>query len=564
MAMTFRRRRSPVLWVGVFGLLALVGRAPGQTVVVTAKSATELADDLEYLIKAVAPEGDPTAQAALDGLGQFKGAAILKGLDRSRGFRLAVTLSKDFPGAEPPTIVVAVPVSDFGQLLDSLKELGVGVDDQPGVPGFSHKVTGPNGNPSLFVLQSKGYALISPVPDGADRLRAMDPSSWRTKGRPEAELSVKLQLSDVPAALKDQALNQIEAQVGQKRDRQPGESDAEYRGRLAGEKVTLDALKSLIRDADAVTLDLDVDRKAGEIALEAGLSAQAGTALANSLRSLQGRRSRFQGPGRDAIFTAWANLPVAKEVRDTLTGVFDQTAEEGLKKIDSDEERKLAARLTELLKSNLNAPEIDLGIWIDGPSPAGGGAGGDADHLVVLAGMRLQDSQEFERLVREAAAKLKPEKGVTMSFDVAKAGDGTPIHQVTGPLNEGNAAAKVAKQFGKASLFFAFRRDAVLASFGEAGLAPLRRAIEGAANPPASGPDEPLALELHLAKVGTFADGDQEALRRATAEVFRGQDAGRDRIRLGLKGEGDGIRLRLSIDVPALKLSAMMGRRGQP
>src|SRR5262249_11544739 len=145
--MTFRTPKFSILFVGVFGLAGWVETAPGQTVVLTAKSGTELADDLESLIKSAAPEGDPRAQAVLEAVGQFKSAALPKGLDRSRSFGLVVTLPKDPAAGGPPSVVAAVPVSDFGQFLDSLKDLGMTIDDQPGVPGFSHKVTLPGGNP---------------------------------------------------------------------------------------------------------------------------------------------------------------------------------------------------------------------------------------------------------------------------------------------------------------------------------------------------------------------------------------------------------------------------------
>ena len=99
--MSFRKQGLPVLLVGVFGLLGPVATAPAQTIVITAKSLTELADDLGYLVKSVAPDDDPRAQAALGGLEQFKSGAMIKGLDQGRGFGLAVTLPKDFPRAPP-------------------------------------------------------------------------------------------------------------------------------------------------------------------------------------------------------------------------------------------------------------------------------------------------------------------------------------------------------------------------------------------------------------------------------------------------------------------------------
>ena len=153
---------------------------------------------LERVVKGVAPPDDPMAAMVLNALGQVKTGAMLKGLDQTRGFGLAVTLPKNPAAGEPPSVVAGVPVSNLAQFLDSLKDLGLAVDDQPGVPGFSHKVTMPGGSPTLFVLQSKEYALFSLVPVGADRIRAIDPASWKPKGRPETALSTTIRLSEPP------------------------------------------------------------------------------------------------------------------------------------------------------------------------------------------------------------------------------------------------------------------------------------------------------------------------------------------------------------------------------
>jgi hypothetical protein len=63
-----------------------------------------------------------------------------------------------------------------------------------------------------------------------------------------------------------------------------------------------------------------------------------------------------------------------------------------------------------------------------------------------------------------------------------------------------------------------------------------------------------------MATLGEFAEKDQEALRRVTAEVFKGDTAKHDRIFLGLTGEGDGLRLRAAVDLLALKLGIMIDR----
>jgi hypothetical protein len=557
--MTSRTLKFSVLLVGVFSLAGWVETAPGQTVVLTAKSGTELADDLESLIKAAAPEGDPRARAVLEAVSRFQAAELLKGLDRSRGFGLVVTLPKDPGAGGPPSVVAAVPVSDFGQLLDSLKDLGLTIDDRPGVPGFSHKVTMPGGNPTLFILQSKGYALCSPVPDGADRIKAMDPSSWKPRGRGEPILSITVQPSEIPEALKDQFLNQVEANVHQQGPRQPGEADSQYRGRLAGQNLALKAFRSMVRDAGSITLDLDLNRKTSEITLEVAMSARPNTSMARTLRALTGRRSRFRGLSHDPIQAAWISLPVAKEVGDLVSDSFERELKEHAEKLESQAEKTLLTRLGELLKANLKVPEIDLGVAVQRAAPEGS----NTAPLVVLGGMKIQSGRQAERLVRDATAKLKPGANVKIDFDVAKAADGAAIHQISGLFEVTDS--DLVKSFGKPSLFVAFRDDALLVSFGENGLTPLRRALDGLSSPPASGGDEPVSSMIHVARLGDFADKDQEKEKylRAAAQVFRGDHAQHDRIHLGLRGVGDGIRLRLAIDAPVLKLLVLLGNQNQ-
>ncbi len=171
--------------------------------------------------------------------------------------------------------------------------------------------------------------------------------------------------------------------------------------------------------------------------------------------------------------------------------------------------------------------------------------------------MAVQNGGEFEKLVREAAAKIKPAENVKIAFDVAKAADGTAIHQMSGPADDKDSP--VAKHFGKASLFFAFRGDAVLASFGEAGLASLRQALEGFSDAPASGVTEPVAAVLRVSRLGAFAEQNQEGFGKAVAEVFPGDAPKHDRVYLALKGEGDEVRLRLAVDVPAPETDGLDG-----
>lgn len=543
--------------IGLLGVLAPALAARGQTVVVTAKSASELASDLEALIKSVDPE-DPQGQAILDGIKQFREGAILKGFDRAKGFGVAITLPRNFP-QESPTVVAAVPVTDLGQFLDSLKDLGVAVDDQPGTPGFSHKVSTPDGGQSLFVLESKGYALFSLVPGGADRLKALDVSSWWKKNRPETVLSAKIHLAEIPAAIKDQFIASFEALAKNDRDKKDDESEAEYRGRLAGQDLAAAGIKAFVNQGDTLAFDLDYDRKSGELALDLALSGQPGTAMAKDLRAFGAMRSRFQGLDRDADAALSARFPLSKELGESFSRILDDGIKANEGRLKNDGEKDVFRRFNDLIKAALSAPDLDLGMAIRNGKPAGAGA----SKFLMQFGVSLPDSAAAERLARDAVKKFELEKGFKIDFDVAKTDDGTAIHRMTVPYDEKDKEDEyLLKTFGKASLYFAFPKGALVAAFGEDAQEPLRRLVADVSPPaPTGGLDGPGAATIRLAGLADMAETDKERdeFRKAAENTFKGKDAKRDRAALVIKGAGDGIRLRLAVDVPALRMLAELG-----
>jgi hypothetical protein len=100
-------------------------------------------------------------------------------------------------------------------------------------------------------------------------------------------------------------------------------------------------------------------------------------------------------------------------------------------------------------------------------------------HVVVLGGLKVRDGGEFDRLVRDAALRVSPKDSVKITLDVAKAADGTAIHQMLGPMGENDP--ELARQFGKVSLFVAARDDAVLYKHAALGLFPAAGLLTGRA-----------------------------------------------------------------------------------
>ncbi len=553
--MILRKRLRCFAVIGLVGVLAPALAAQGQTVVVTAKSASELASDLEALIKAVAPN-DPQAQAILDGIKQFQEVAILKGFDRTRKFGVALTLPRNFP-QESLTVVAAVPVTDLGQFLDSLKDLGLAVDDQSGAPGFSHKVSAPNGSPSFYVVQSKKYALFSMAPNGADRLKALDVSSWWKQNRPETVLSARVRVAEIPDAIRDQFIAGFEGQTQNERDKKPGESDAQYRGRIAGQELAAAGIRAFVKEGDTLALDLDFDRKTGALALDLAVSGRPGTAMAKNLRAFGAMRSRFQALGSNADLALAVRFPMSKELGESFSRIMDDSVKPEEDRLKDGAQKDVFKRLFDLVKSAFSSPDTDLGMSIRRGKSAGTGK------FLMLFGVSVPDSAAAERLAHDAARQFELEKGFGIDFDVAKAVDGTAIHRITVPYDEKDREDEyILRTFGKASFNFAFPRGAVVAAFGENAQEPLRRLVADVSAPrPAAGPDGPAIATIRLARLADMAETDKERVEfhQAAANAFKGKDAKRDRAALAVKGDGDGIRLRLEVDIPVLRMLAELG-----
>jgi hypothetical protein len=546
--MKTRRHGFQILAICLFGLVMRPAKLPAQAFVVTTPSATELADEIETVIKSAALDHEPAGQTVLAVLKQLKLGAILTGLDRARGLSLAISFPKDSPQGGTPTAVLAVPVSNLGQLMDSLKALGLAVDDQPGVPGFSHKVVGPNGNPTTFVLESKGYALCTPIPVPVETLQAIDPASWRPKGRPDQALRVLIRPSEVPEPVKQQFLENMGVRNAKDRERRPGEPKAAYRSRMNGLDLAERFFKVLVREGKEIALELDVNKKTSRLTLEAAVSALPNTSMATTLRAMDGRRSRFQSLPQDSVAAAWGNFGMPNELRDMCLLEIDNQWKALLDKAPNADEKKALRRTAELLRAFLNQPALDLGAAIRHIKKPGGG---DA-HAVLLIGLKVPNGREFDQHLRDLAVVTKPLDKVKVTYDIAKGPGGAAIHKLSGIFDENDA--RVVKRFGKPSVFLAARDDAILVAFGEDGLQALEDALAKLSEPSAPVSVAPMAAVARLASMVNFIDPQNPQVGQIVAQVYPARSEKRDRMSIDLKERGEATVLHLAIDLPAIGL----------
>ena len=303
-------------------LAAAARPASAQVVKVTVKSAGELLSQFRTLARETNPAA---AGQMLDGLDALENQGGLKWLDRDKPVSATADLVPQAPGGPPsvPAITVFLPVTGRDAFLDTLKGLGLTVDDQPGVKGFSHKIAGQGAGQALYLLADPpaGYVVATTVASGADRLRAVKPADLKPS-RPGTVL-VGVRIDQDPEPIKAAALNNViqrnNASPAQgRRDRRP------VPGPPRRDQVLRGRLQEPLRDGRELTLDADVSTKADRLTLALAVDAKPGTPLANSLNTFGARRGRFLNLWADAGVTLQGVLPTPERCRAQLRSTIEQ------------------------------------------------------------------------------------------------------------------------------------------------------------------------------------------------------------------------------------------------
>ena len=263
----------------------------------------------------------------------------------------------------------------------------------------------------------------------------------------------------------------------------------------------------------------------------------------------------FRGLGRDAAFDGWANLPLSGPLRKAIDTAIEQGRLQAAKAAE-EKDRVLSTKLIDALEPTLKGETFDVGTALYGPYP---GEQGEAQVYAALVGMKVKDGVKLETFFRDAVSTQDDDdkKKAKVTLDFVKASpEGPAVHKVE--LLEKTDGDEM---FGKGELYLTVRDDVVLLSLGSRGHDVLKDALARTADKAPAGSTQ-LELAAFLKRFAPVT-GDDDAKRAeakaAAEEVFVGEDAGKDAVRLRLGTEGDFLQLGLTADVPALRFLAKLG-----
>jgi hypothetical protein len=439
--------------------------------------------------------------------------------------------------------VLLVPVSDQKGFLDLLQELKVKAEkDADGV----YKVTMENAlSPPVYFRFANDYAYITLLNAAVlARANLPRPADILPAGG-SGLLSAAVHIDRVPENIKQLGLEQLGLRLADLRDRRfAGGNDAEKEFWKQAFEELGNEVRALVRDGRELTLRVDVDRQAGELAVEATVDARPDSRLAKTIAGLGQDKSLFAGLlGKDAALQGLVRLTLPEDLRKALQPVIDNALARGLEKEPDPERREKAKRFLDTLRPTLQAGEVDKVVVLRAPAEG-------TTHTLIL-GIRVKDGEAIDRGLHDLVKSLPEGDRDRFHLDAEQVG-GVKVHRVDVQRDFGDKARQA---FGDNPLYLAIRADAVLATLGGDGLGALKEAL--AAAPAATAP---LQLEVSLAKLAPAIAIDRKDgkgdVAKAAREAF-GQERDADRVRLALEG-GKVLRLRFGMKGGVLRFISLL------
>jgi hypothetical protein len=490
------------------------------TVVVRLAPIDSLIADARYLAELIGKANEAEqGEAFLKGLADDKG---LLGLDTKRPMGLYGYLT---PGGIDSPVVVLLPVADEKALLEKIESFGPKPEKEE---GDVWKLEVDRVPFPIYLKFANKYVYVSPRDrDVLDKGRLLDPAKVLAGS---GTASVVINFDEIPRKLKEMVLGQTELQLSIAKDKEmPGETKSQKELRLA----TLDEMyfrfKQLLTEGGPLALHLNLDRKAGDLTLEASLAGKPDSKLAASiaeLGKLTGVAAGVLGKG-DAALRGNADLVLPKKLREAMAAVFEEGFKQGLEKEQDETKRKVAESLIKVMGPTVAMGELDAGLVLRGPDSSG---------LYTLVGAgKVKDGKSLEQTLKDALKESPAKVRGALTTDFAKAGD-VNIHKAVPDKVDDNTR----NTLGDGPVYFAFRDDALIVTAGPGALEAIKEAATAA---PA--PTRIVQLEVAFSKFAKMmASEDKEAPAVAKA-VFKGGD---DTLRLTLEG---GASLKLGLGVKA-------------
>ncbi len=455
---------------------------------------------------------------------------------------------------KPPIAVLYLPCEDAKGLLGAFqggsrtkkKEL----EEKDGVilaEVFSQKVA---------ASQKGKWTLVS---DKAENLSGApeDPTAL-LEGLPKKYLlSYRVPMKDVPQALRDELISNIEKQM-QMQAMLAGGADAAAAVGAAKENLAIlaDALKS----TDDLSIGWKFDSTEKKLVLEATLKPKAGSELATKVAAMKSNTSEFAGAlESDAAVSAIKRFTLSDAAAKKIDASMDEAKAVLLKDIKA---AGLGAELEPAITDLANAliesgKKTVVGKEIDG----GAALQLEPEKSCLVVGSKIADGAKLEAAVKKALEASKKELGEAVSdlkFD-AETYKGVRFHTAIVAIPDSEEAAKAVGE--KPEVVIAFSDTKVYAAFGAKATEALKAFIDGSEKS-TSKSVPPFQLTVSATPILAFLEKmDDNPQMSGTASALLkmlGEDKGKDRLIVSVEPKGEEVVARVEIEEGIIKTAGVI------
>jgi hypothetical protein len=514
------------------------------TIVVRVQSIEALMADAKYLAE-LAGQREQAKQfdQMVKGLLQAK---RLDGLDIKRPLYVYGAISAN---GFDSSAVALIPITDEKAVLDTLARFNFPAKkDDDGV----YTVKLPNAPVDAYFRFANKYAYVTARDKTTiDKDKLLPPAKLLAEGQ-GGTIFALVRLDQVPPAVKEIAINQMELKLSEAEEQKPaGETELQHQFKVQAIKTVAKQITGVINDGGDLTVRVDVDRKANDLAVEAALAGKPGTKLAASIAEMGRSKSLFAGlSGKDAASSLLVHAALPEDLRKALEPVIDEGIRTALEKEKDEAKRTEGAKLLKALTPSFKSGDLDLAVRLLGPDKD--------EHFSVVAAVKLKEGDEFDKAVRNLVKILPEADKAKIALDAETAGE-VKIHRIDAQKDYDEKARQL---FGQSPAYMAIRDDAFLLAAGPEGLSALKDVLAAKPQPAPHLQLDVSVTRLILAMAVDKNNHDVQEAAKVVRQQLRSEPKGNDTIHVSVEG-GKALQLHFTMKADAVKLLALLANKAK-
>lgn len=483
-----------------------VDQTTDPVVIVTIGSLNNLVKDVNYVTDAL-------------GMPQFGGTFELmtgmfaRGLDRDQPVGIIVPL---VDGAPEP--IAMLPTSNVKQLLKQLEAQTGPVDELD--DGTLVINVGAN---VVFIRQVGNWAVLARNRTILDQT-PIDPSSIIADMGSDYDLAMRLDLQQIPPAIREALVIQLRQGFDQAMSRQGGQ-DADSARDMA--KQSMDQLEQVISQTEDLMIGFDIDGENRQIVIDANFTAVPGSQLAIIYGGQKPIPSAFSmvvredaaayfhaasSVGPESIEQAKLSIENAMKMAGPALGQIDQLSE-----AEVEEANDVIRRISDLVIESYEEGKFD----------AGGVLLTDANSMQFVFGTFISDGAKAATIVKDIARKVEG-RGDAPRFEFDRdTYKGVVMHMIEADVPEN--ADELRKVFGDTvRIHLGTGEKTLYAGLGDASIPLMMELIDSSATPKPPTGDTLGQFELNLMPILQFAQSieSNESILTMIDALSRASDPG--------------------------------------